>query len=27
MRNIRFVVIGNPDQIDKNIFTGHAGAE
>jgi zinc protease len=27
MRNIRFVVIGNPDQIDKNIFTGIAGAE
>lgn len=27
MRNIRFVVIGNPDQIDKNVFTGHAGAE
>jgi zinc protease len=27
MRNIRFVVIGNPEQIDKNVFTGHAGAE
>jgi zinc protease len=27
MRNIRFVVIGNPDQIDRNIFTGKLGAE
>lgn len=25
MRNIRFVVLGNPAQIDKNIFTGQAG--
>ncbi|HEV2912675.1 MAG TPA: pitrilysin family protein [Pyrinomonadaceae bacterium] len=25
MRNIRFVVIGNPDQIDKTVFTGQAG--
>ena len=25
MRNIRFVVLGNPMQIDKNIFTGQAG--
>lgn len=25
MRNIRFVVLGNPTQIDKNIFTGQAG--
>ncbi|HYY58015.1 MAG TPA: pitrilysin family protein [Pyrinomonadaceae bacterium] len=25
MRNIRFVVIGNPDQIDKNVFTIPAG--
>ena len=25
MRNIRFVVLGNPNQIDKNIFTGQAG--
>jgi zinc protease len=24
MRNIRFVVLGNPAQIDKNIFTGQA---
>jgi zinc protease len=27
MRNIRFVVIGNPDQIDRNVFTSQAGAE
>ncbi|HEX8143382.1 MAG TPA: pitrilysin family protein [Pyrinomonadaceae bacterium] len=27
MRNIRFVVIGNPDQIDKNVFTSQTGAE
>ena len=27
MRNIRFVVIGNPDQIDRNIFTSKLGAE
>jgi zinc protease len=27
MRNIRFVVIGNPDQIDRNIFTSQTGAE
>jgi hypothetical protein len=25
MRNIRFVVLGNPHQIDKNVFTGQAG--
>jgi zinc protease len=25
MRNIRFVVLGNPQQIDKNVFTGPAG--
>lgn len=25
MRNIRFVVLGNPSQVDKNIFTGQAG--
>jgi predicted Zn-dependent peptidase len=25
MRNIRFVVLGNPSQIDKNVFTGQAG--
>jgi zinc protease len=25
MRNIRFVVIGNPDQIDRNVFTGQSG--
>lgn len=25
MRNIRFVVLGNPLQIDKNVFTGQAG--
>jgi predicted Zn-dependent peptidase len=25
MRNIRFVVLGNPAQIDKNVFTGQAG--
>jgi predicted Zn-dependent peptidase len=25
MRNIRFVVLGNPQQIDKNIFIGQAG--
>jgi zinc protease len=25
MRNIRFVVLGNPAQIDKNIFTGQTG--
>jgi len=27
MRNIRFVVIGNPDQIDRNVFTSQTGAE
>lgn len=27
MRNIRFVVIGNPDQIDRNIFTSQLGEE
>jgi zinc protease len=27
MRNIRFVVIGNPDQIDRNVFTSQLGAE
>lgn len=27
MRNIRFVVIGNPDQIDRNIFTSVTGTE
>jgi len=26
MRNIRFVVLGNPQQIDKNIFIGQAGS-
>jgi zinc protease len=26
MRNIRFVVLGNPKQIDKNVFTGQAGS-
>ena len=26
MRNIRFVVLGNPAQIDKNVFTGQAGS-
>jgi zinc protease len=26
MRNIRFVVLGNPQQIDKNIFMGQAGS-
>jgi predicted Zn-dependent peptidase len=26
MRNIRFVVLGNPQQIDKNVFTGQAGS-
>ncbi|HVS21460.1 MAG TPA: pitrilysin family protein, partial [Pyrinomonadaceae bacterium] len=25
MRNIRFVVLGNPAQIDKNVFTGQQG--
>jgi len=25
MRNIRFVVLGNPQQIDKSVFTGQAG--
>jgi zinc protease len=25
MRNIRFVVLGNPQQIDKNVFIGQAG--
>ena len=25
MRNIRFVVLGNPQQIDKTVFTGQAG--
>ena len=25
MRNIRFVVLGNPSQIDKSVFTGQAG--
>ena len=25
MRNIRFVVLGNPNQIDKNLFTGQPG--
>lgn len=25
MRNIRFVVLGNPTQIDKNVFMGQAG--
>jgi len=25
MRNIRFVVLGNPAQIDKNVFIGQAG--
>jgi zinc protease len=25
MRNIRFVVLGNPKQIDKNVFIGQAG--
>ena len=25
MRNIRFVVLGNPTQIDKSVFTGQAG--
>ena len=25
MRNIRFVVLGNPAQIDKSVFTGTAG--
>src|SRR5436190_8261487 len=25
MRNIRFVVLGNPNQIDKTVFTGQAG--
>jgi zinc protease len=26
MRNIRFVVLGNPTQIDKSVFTGQAGS-
>jgi len=26
MRNIRFVVLGNPNQIDKTVFTGQAGS-
>lgn len=25
LRNIRFVVLGNPEQIDKNVFTGQPG--
>jgi len=25
MKNIRFVVLGNPAKIDKNVFTGQAG--
>lgn len=25
MRDIRFVVLGNPQQIDKNVFTGQPG--
>jgi predicted Zn-dependent peptidase len=25
MRNIRFVVLGNPQSVDPNVFTGHAG--
>jgi predicted Zn-dependent peptidase len=25
MRNIRFVVLGNPAQINKEVFTGQAG--
>ena len=25
MKNIRFVVLGNPATIDKNVFTGQAG--
>jgi hypothetical protein len=25
MRNIRFVVLGNPTQIDKTVFVGQAG--
>jgi zinc protease len=25
MRNIRFVVLGNPQQIDKTVFMGQAG--
>ena len=25
IRNIRFVVLGNPQQIDKNVFTGQPG--
>jgi predicted Zn-dependent peptidase len=25
MRNIRFVVLGNPEQIDKTVFIGQAG--
>ncbi len=27
MRNIRFVIIGNPDQIDRNVFTSLTGTE
>jgi len=27
MRNIRFVVLGNPQQIDKTVFTGQPAAE
>ncbi len=25
MRNIRFVVLGDPERIDKRVFTGQAG--
>lgn len=27
MRNIRFVVLGNPKSVDVRVFTGHAGGE
>jgi hypothetical protein len=27
MRNIRFVVLGNPRSVDPNIFTGQAAGE
>ena len=27
MRNLRFVVIGDPKSIDRNVFTNHTGAE
>ena len=27
MRNIRFVVLGNPQNIDRRIFTGQAAGE